>query len=158
MILLAVSIMACQQTIRQDQTHSEAAAMPGTGIFGAEMTGDGSVPAAELPGLFSGSDTIETKIAGHILASCKYSGCWMDMDMGGQDVVHVTFDEETFTIPLDAAGKNAVVQGIAYRELIPVETLQDYAREDGKTEEEIAAITEPVWSYDFVATGVIIED
>ena len=82
----------------------------------------------------------------------------MDLDMGNKETVHVTFKDEAFTIPLDAAGKHAVAQGIAIRELIPVETLKNYAREEGKNEEEIAKITEPEWTYEMIATGVLIEE
>lgn len=82
----------------------------------------------------------------------------MELDLGNGSAIHVTFRDESFTIPLDAAGKKAVAEGMAYRQLIPVETLQDYAREDGKTDEEIAAITEPEWEYEFVADGVIITE
>lgn len=82
----------------------------------------------------------------------------MDLDMGNGETVHVTFLDESFTIPLDAAGKNAVAEGMAIRELIPVETLQNYAREEGKSKEEVDAITEPVYAYEFIAKGVLIEE
>lgn len=114
--------------------------------------------AANLPAMFSEKDTIELTISGNISASCKHSGCWMDLDMGNDRSVHVTFKDEGFTIPLDAAGKDAIAQGIAVREQISVETLRNYARDDGKSEEEIALITEPEWIYEFIATGVLIEE
>jgi len=82
----------------------------------------------------------------------------MDLDMGNNETVHVTFLDESFTIPLDAAGKNAIAQGVAIRELIPVEALQNFAREDGKSQAEVAAITEPVYAYEFIAAGVLIEE
>jgi hypothetical protein len=37
-----------------------------------------------------------------------------------------------------------------------VETLRHYAEDEGKSKEEIAAITEPVTEYTFEAVGVII--
>ena len=97
-------------------------------------------------------------ISGKISASCKHTGCWMDLDMGNNETIHVTFENESFTIPLDAAGKNAIAEGIAIRELIPVETLRNYAREDGKSDEEVAAITAPAFTYEFIAKGVLIEE
>jgi hypothetical protein len=129
-----------------------------TGLFGAEFSYTDAIPAGEVVDLFGETDTVEAILSGHIKASCKHSGCWMDLDLGEDNDIHVTFKEEEFTIPLDAAGKSAMVKGIAVREMIPVETLRNYAREDGKSEEEIAAITEPAWEYEFVATGVVIED
>ena len=82
----------------------------------------------------------------------------MDIDMGNGSAVHITFKDEKFTIPLDAAGKKSIAQGIAIRELIPLETLKNYAREDGKSEEEVALITEPAWNYEMIAEGVLIEE
>jgi hypothetical protein len=157
-VLVFFVLASCQQTTRHQEEGGQDEAVPSTGAFGEQISEDEALPAAEVTGLFGEADSAVTKLTGHILASCKHSGCWMDLDIGGQEVIHVTFKDEDFTIPLDAAGKNAVIQGIAYREMIPVETLQNYAREDGKSEEEISAITEPAWKYEFVATGVIIEE
>jgi hypothetical protein len=132
--------------------------MSSTGSFGEEFPADSSIPASDLISLLNEEDTVEAIVTGHIHASCKHSGCWMDISLDNDKVVHVTFKEDEFIIPLDAAGKNAIVKGVGFREMIPVETLQNYAREDGKSEEEIAAITEPGWKYEFIATGVVIEE
>jgi hypothetical protein len=132
--------------------------IPPTGNFGESIQTENAMPAVQLGGLFTGSDTVEITLSGNISSSCKHSGCWMDMDMGNKEQLHVTFQDEKFTIPLDAAGKNAIAQGIAIRQLIPVETLRNYAKEDGKSTEEIAMITEPEWSYKMIATGVLIKE
>ena len=129
-----------------------------TGNFGDEFSSEKTIPATKVAGLFTGSDTAAIIISGNITASCRHTGCWMDLDMGNGETVHVTFKDEAFTIPLNAAGKNAVAEGVAIRELIPVETLQNYAREEGKSNEEIAAITKPVYAYEFIANGVLIEE
>ena len=128
------------------------------GNFGSKIDPQGAIGLADLPALFTTSDTVKVTVAAVISSSCKHSGCWMDLDMGNGQTVHVTFEDESFTIPLDAAGKNAIAEGIAIRELIPVETLRNYAADDGKTKEEIALITEPVFTYEFVATGVYIDE
>jgi hypothetical protein len=156
-ILLIFIAVSCTQT-QQQQGKSGAVAASSTGIFGDEFSKENTIPAMQVAGLFSGSDTAAIIISGNISASCKHTGCWMDLDMGNGETIHVTFKDEAFTIPLDAAGKNAVAEGIAIRELIPVETLQNYAREDGKSKEEVAAITKPVYSYEFIANGVLIEE
>ena len=151
--------MGCQQKTHQHH-HSETddQEMASTGTFGEAFTYEEGITASEVVALLDESDSVNAVLSGHIKASCKHSGCWMDLDLGGEEVIHVTFQDDEFTIPLDAAGKNAIVKGTAYREMIPVETLQNYAREDGKSEEEITAITEPGWEYEFIATGVIIQE
>jgi hypothetical protein len=150
--------VACQNAPQQTTTKEAVQTVSSTGNFGVEVSRDNALHADGIPALFVSSDSVEATIFGKISASCKHSGCWMDLDMGNGDAIHVTFMDESFTIPLDAAGKNAVAEGIAIRELIPVEKLQNYAREDGKSEEEIATITEPVYAYEFIATGVLIEE
>lgn len=158
LFFLFLVAVACQNA-PQHTTQKEAdKIVPPTGNFGVEVSRDNAMHADGIPALFTSSDSVEATIFGKISASCKHSGCWMDLDMGNGDAIHITFIDESFTIPLDAAGKNAVAEGIAIRELIPVEKLQNYAREDGKSEEEVAAITEPVYAYEFIATGVLIEE
>jgi hypothetical protein len=51
----------------------------------------------------------------------------------------------------------AKAKGKAFYDEISVEMLKHYAQEEGKTEAEIAAITEPKKVLNFVATGVMIE-
>lgn len=157
LILLIFIAVSCTQT-QQQKGKTRAVATSSTGNFGNEFSTGNTIPATQVAGLFTGSDTAAITISGNIAASCKHSGCWMDIDMGNGETIHVTFRDEAFTIPLDAAGKNAVAEGIAIRELIPVETLQNYAREDGKSKEEVAAITKPVFTYEFIADGVLIEE
>jgi hypothetical protein len=157
-LLLVIFAAACQQAPRQPVKNESVATSSATGNFGTEFPTGNSLPASQVSSLFTTSDTATITLSGNITASCKHSGCWMDLDMGNGETIHVTFKDEAFTIPLDAAGKNAVAEGIAIRELIPVETLKNYAREDGKSDEEVAAITQPFYAYEFIANGVLIEE
>lgn len=156
-ILLLAVLVSCQHTV-QHTGQAEKKPLPPTGTFGQPASAENALAASQLPTLFTGSDTAEVIISGDIAASCQHTGCWMDVDMGNSQAVHVTFKDEAFTIPLDAAGKHAIAQGIAIRELVPVETLRNNARDEGKSEEEVARITEPAYSYEMVATGVLIEE
>lgn len=156
-ILLIIIAVSCTQP-QQQQGKTAAVAASSSGNFGDKFSSEKAIPATQLADLFTGSDTAVITISGNITASCKHSGCWMDLDMGNGESIHVTFKDDAFTIPLDAAGKNAVAEGIAIRELIPVETLQNFAREDGKSKEEVAAIIKPVYAYGFIADGVLIEE
>jgi hypothetical protein len=157
-IFVILMAAACQNGPQPSASKDAGAPVPSTGNFGETVGTIQATPAANVAALFTSSDTIAATVNGNIKASCRHSGCWMDLDMGNGETVHVTFKDESFTIPLDAAGKNAIAQGTAIRELITVEMLQNYAREDGKSDEEIAAITEPVYAYEFIADGVLIEE
>jgi hypothetical protein len=82
----------------------------------------------------------------------------MDLDLGSDKVMKVFFKDYEFFIPLDSKGKTATIEGYGSREFVDVEMLKHYAEDDGKSQEEIDAITEPETIYMFDAIGVIIED
>lgn len=155
-IILVIFLASCQQNVRPDRDN-RAETTAEEGIYGEKIMPEGAVTELDYDMLFEEAEMAEFKVAGHIAASCKYSGCWMDIELSDGEVIHVTFLDESFTIPLDASGKDVIAGGIVSRKMIPVETLQNYAREDGKSDEEIAAITEPAFAYKFIAKGVIIE-
>jgi hypothetical protein len=81
----------------------------------------------------------------------------MDLKSGDSSTLRVTFKDYGFFVPKDAAGKQAVVQGIAKIEETSVADLKEYAKDAGKSTEEIEAIKEPKKELVFEATGVIIK-
>ena len=60
-------------------------------------------------------------------------------------------------MPLDAKDKEVIVEGKAFVTITPVEELQHYAEDAGKTAEEIAKITEPKREFAFEANGVLMK-
>jgi hypothetical protein len=128
-----------------------------TGVYGRAFPVDNAVDANLLPTLFTETNKIEIKLRGLVVESCQHSGCWMNIDIGDGEVLQVLFKDGDFTIPLESAGKKAIINGIAYRELVEVDELKAMAREEGKPDSEINLIIEPVWEYSFVAEGVIFE-
>jgi len=53
-------------------------------------------------------------------------------------------------------GQEVIVEGKVFINEVPVEELQHYAEDAGKTPEEIAAITEPEKTFSFEADGVLL--
>lgn len=101
-------------------------------------------------------DTVPTKMKAKIVEVCSKKGCWMTLDMDGENQVMVKFKDYGFFMPLDAEGE-VVVNGIAYVEETPVDELRHYAEDAGKSKEEIEAITEPKLEYKFEADGVLLK-
>ena len=101
-------------------------------------------------------DTVNAKIKGTISEVCAVKGCWMTLDMGNGQTARVTFKDYGFFMPLDASGE-VVINGKAFVAETPVEDLKHFAKDGGKTEEEIAAITQPEKTYGFVADGVLLK-
>ena len=126
--------------------------------LGTHIHAEGAVAATQLEQLLSDKERIDVKLTGEITACCQHSGCWMDVRISDDQVMNVTFKDGEFTVPKDVTGKTVVMDGTAYKELVPVERLKAYAKDEGKSQEEIDAITEPGYEYTFLAHGIIIEE
>jgi len=50
-----------------------------------------------------------------------------------------------------------VFEGEAQKKVVPVDHLQHYAKDAGKSNEEIAKITEPKEELTFIADGVLVK-
>ncbi len=128
-------------------------------MFGDEIEVEEVTAPTDLMANLEKEDTLrDIVIAGKIESVCKKKGCWMNVQLSEEEKVFVKFKDYGFFVPLDSDGSNAVMQGNAYKETISVEELQHYAEDDGKSEEEIAAITEPETRYLFMASGVLLTD
>ena len=99
-----------------------------------------------------------SKISGRIVETCSKKGCWMTLDTG-EDTLFVKFRDYAFFVPTDSVeGKKAIIQGDLFLDTVTVEMLKHYAEDAGKSEEEIAQITEPSYDMGFTANGVIIAE
>lgn len=157
--VLLLLMMACNQ---QPDTNKDEAATDKTntveGSYGALITEENAVPVSEVKTLLANNDTLQVKLKGEIAACCQNTGCWMDLEMANGDTLTVTFSNSDFVIPTDSKGKTTYIEGVARKELQPVEKLRNMAAEQGKSKEEIAAINEPQWAYTFEAKGVLIKE
>jgi hypothetical protein len=157
-ILAAIpAFIACGQQ-ETPTTETEQPAAPVTAYFGAKISEEGSVPASTVPAALTTSDSVRMKVVGTIEKVCQVKGCWMTMTVDDSRTMHVSFKDYGFFVPKDIDGKEAVIEGYAHIETMSVEELRHYAEDEGKTPEEIAAITEPETNFSFVADGVIVRD
>jgi hypothetical protein len=140
---------AHEDSIKQDENKT---------YYGAVIKGENIISGVEMMNMLEENDSVYVTLKGTIVSNCQVSGCWMDLDLGSDELAKVTFKDYEFVIPLDSKGKTATVEGIAKREIIPVDLLRHYAEDEGKSAEEIAGITEDEIAYTFEAVGVIIED
>ncbi len=128
-----------------------------TGNFGESITKKGAVSVKKIPGKMEGSSELEIKAKGRITEVCQAKGCWMTLDLGDDELIRVKFKDYGFFVPKDAAGRTAVIEGVAKKEVIDVSELKHLAEDAGKSQKEIDAITEPKEELTFVAKGVIIQ-
>lgn len=127
--------------------------------YGEVITPTSALDVLTIGTLMADKDSLEVKLSGEIEKTCKMKGCWMTVKTGDNSTMRVTFANYGFFVPKEGMeGKTTIMEGKVSKIVNSVETLRHYAQDEGKTAEEIAAITEPVEEYTFVATGVLIED
>lgn len=127
--------------------------------FGAKITEENALPVDSVVSMLKNSkeDIASIKATGKIDAVCKNKGCWMDLVTASGEKMKVSFKDYKFFVPKDCNGKTAFIEGRAYHDTTSVEMLKEYAKDGGKSKEEIEKITEPKVNLSFEATGVIIK-
>ena len=125
--------------------------------FGEKITEDGAVPTDSLKAMMGDKTELNCKLTGKVGAVCQKKGCWMELKNADGSAMRVTFKDYGFFMPFDAEGLTAVVDGIAKVEVTSVADLKEYAKDDGKSQADIDAITEPVKELVFEAKGVILK-
>ena len=129
--------------------------------YGDEISSEKSLSSAEMELRYQGlkiGDTVEVNFKTNVNEVCKEKGCWMKLDLPGEEDVMVKFKDYGFFVPKDIDQKEVVVHGKAYLTEVSVEEQQHYAKDGGKTEEEIAAIDQPKRTLSFEANGVLIKE
>ena len=126
-------------------------------LFGEQITEENAVDPSQLATQLEEKDTVKIKIKTKINEVCQKKGCWMNVDLGNSEEMKVRFKDYAFFVPKDAAGKEVVFEGFAFRDTTTVNDLKHYAEDAGKTPEEIEKITEPKIGVAFEASGVMIK-
>jgi len=124
--------------------------------FGEEVKPGNVKPASKMEAAMGDSQTVDMKIEGKVVDVCKKKGCWMTLAMPNGDPMRVTFKDYAFFMPKDIVGKTVVLDGIAKKQTISVETLRHYAEDAKQSPEEVAKITDPKRELAFEAKGVVV--
>lgn len=125
--------------------------------FGADFEADQVIEADALLATYPETaltDTVATTVRGTVNEVCQAKGCWLTMATGSGEEMMVRFKDYGFFMPKDISQREVILHGKAYYQLTPVEDLQHYARDAGKSETEVAAITTPKKELYFLADGV----
>lgn len=159
---MALLFVACSNGSETPQAEDKASVEEVVEVqnatYGMEITEEGARAASSILEALAGSDSVKTKIVGTIEKVCQVKGCWMTMRVNDEQSMHVSFKDYGFFVPKDIDGKETVIEGYAYMETMSVDDLKHYAEDEGKSQEEIDAITEPETNLSFVADGVIVKD
>ncbi|WP_405410074.1 DUF4920 domain-containing protein [Maribacter sp. Asnod1-A12] len=102
------------------------------------------------------ADSLNIQFKTKVKEVCKVKGCWMIVELPEGEQAMVRFKDYGFFMPADILEKEVVLNGLAFVEEMSVDDQRHYAKDGGKTSEEIAKITAPKRTYSFEATGVIV--
>ncbi|HEY9169219.1 MAG TPA: DUF4920 domain-containing protein [Lutibacter sp.] len=129
--------------------------------FGENIDAENSISIAEMSEKYKNlkeGDTLDIKFSAPIKEVCKKKGCWMKLDLGNGLESYVNFKDYGFFMPMNADGKEVIVNGKAFVKISTVNELQHLAKDAGNSEEEIAKITEPKYTLAFEADGVLMKE
>jgi hypothetical protein len=76
--------------------------------YGKPLKGLKTTPVSEVLASAKNGDTV--RLEGKAEAVCKAKGCWVTLKDGDKSV-HVSFDEYSFVVPKDSAGKTMAIEG-----------------------------------------------
>jgi hypothetical protein len=130
-------------------------------VFGEKFTAAKVMNSADMLKKYKSmkaGDTAIVQFKSKVNEVCKKKGCWMSMALPGEQESFVNFKDYGFFVPKNADGSEAIVHGKAFIKVTPVAQLQHYAKDGGKSQEEIDKITEPKITYAFVADGVLMKE
>ncbi len=124
--------------------------------YGTSFNNDHSVSVEALSQTLQKENQFTGKVKGKVVGVCEKKGCWMKLANAAGDEIMVKFEDYGFFVPSDINGREIVLEGTAKKSVTSVSKLQHYAKDAGKSAEEIAMITSPKEEIEFIATGVLV--
>ncbi|MGV3640840.1 MAG: DUF4920 domain-containing protein [Adhaeribacter sp.] len=125
--------------------------------YGQAFSPKSVVAAQDLPRLLGKQDSLTLQVRGKVREVCQVKGCWMDIALADNTVMKVRFKDYAFFMPKDLKGKTVILQGMARQEIVSVADQRHYAKDAGKSQELIQAITKPKQSITYTASGVLVQ-
>ncbi len=154
------AVVAGERTVNA----AESVDLDGYLALGDTPMGDGATftPAA-LAADPTAVDGEAVRVEGTLAQVCMQKGCWMTLENPGGEPVRVQVPrgddgDYLWTFPMDPTPRHAVIAGTARADTVSVETLRHLAEDGGRSEAEIAAITEPEFAVVIDATGALLEE
>ncbi|WP_028887882.1 DUF4920 domain-containing protein [Tenacibaculum ovolyticum] len=127
--------------------------------FGEKISAEKAITKQEMAKIFDNmntNDTVNVKFIGKVAEVCQKKGCWIKVSLDDEKKSFVKFKDYAFFMPFNAAGSEVVLNGKAFKNEVSVKELQHYAKDAGKSDEEIAEIKSPKITYSFLADGVLL--
>ena len=124
--------------------------------YGAGTSAEGALLSADVLPSRLQKDKYAGKVTGKVVEVCQEKGCWMKLQKSDGEPLMVKFKDYKFFMPKDIIGKEVVLEGQAVVKEVPVKQLKHYAKDAGKSEEDIEKIKESKREIQFIAAGVLV--
>ncbi|WP_238474619.1 DUF4920 domain-containing protein [Maribacter algarum] len=153
-----ITIISAQNS----QSHTEQKAVAPTVFpsFGMQIDETNAISASEMSekyAIMKPTDTLQTKFVAKVTEVCQSKGCWMRVELQDGQETMVRFKDYGFFMPKDIKGKEVIVNGLAFVEEMSVKDQQHYAKDAGKSDDEITKITAAKKTLGFEADGVLLK-
>lgn len=100
------------------------------------------------------------RVQGTVAKVCQMKGCWLTFETTASAPVRVQVPRDSagyvFTFPTDLGAADVIVEGTVTSDSTDVETLRHFAEDEGRSQEEIDAITEPERTIILTARGALV--
>lgn len=167
LLLALVLVAGCAETATDAPPETPVAPADYT-PFGEPVALDDGTPTVTPSTLLTDPAAYDgeiVRVEGTIAEMCKMMGCWLtlrdtDAETGETVRVRVPTDEEgeyVYTFPTDLGMIDAIVEGTVSVDTMGVDELRHYAEDEGRSQEEIDAITEPQPTVVLTAHGALVE-
>ena len=107
-------------------------------------------------------DGTVVRVEGQVAEVCKAMGCWLTLQNPTATPIRVQVPRDeagayVFTFPKDLGMVDAIIEGTVTVDTLGVDELRHYAQDEGRSQEEIDAITEPQPTVQLVARGALVK-
>ncbi len=162
-VLFALALISCKEKLQEnaDASMPEPVAEEKETLYGDDFMNVTTLSPDQVADIYRNlkpGDTVNATFKAPVKAVCKEKGCWMEVEVGAQAPVMVTFKDYSFFVPKDIENKEVTVNGKAFIATVDVAELRHRARDAGKDDHFIEAIDSPEQRLSFTATGVKIPD
>jgi hypothetical protein len=135
---------------------SKDAKMESDGKYGEPFIADSARSVGEAIKAMSLVTEMPVVVKGTVAEVCKSEGCWLMLKNEGGEDLYIDIAGKKFHLTPDIEGKTVAVKGVLTKEPISIEEVKQMAREAGKTEAEVNAITSIKDDIAMEATGLIV--
>ncbi len=125
-------------------------------VYGSAIEDRGAISIVALEKKLEKEKEFSGKIKGKVISVCQEEGCWMKLAKDDGNTIMIRFKDYGFFVPKNIDGKEVVLNGVAKKTTTSVGMQKHYAKDAGKSEEEIARIMEPKQEIVFTASGVLV--